>query len=145
MLGRPQSAKMDLLKAVPLFSGLSRRHLTLIAKAADETTAAEGDILARQDKLGREFALILDGRVRVERDGKRLAWLGAGDFFGEMSIIDGQPRSATVVAETSTTLLVIETRAFSALLDTTPGLQRKIMVGLCERLRAADAALASVN
>ena len=145
MLGRPQSAKIDLLKTVPLFSGLSKRHLILVAKAADETTVAEGETLAQQGKLAREFALILDGRVRVERDGKRLAWLGAGDFFGEMSIIDGQPRSATVVAETATALLVIETRAFSALLDTTPGLQRKIMVGLCERLRAADAALASVN
>ena len=145
MLLKPQSAKIDLLKTVPLFSGLSRRQLTSVAKAADETTCAAGELLARQGMLGREFALILDGRVRVERDGKRIARLGAGDFFGEMSIIDGLPRSATVIAETATALLVIETRSFSALLDTTPGLQRKIMVGLCERLRAADAALASVN
>ena len=79
------------------------------------------------------------------RDGKVLAHLKAGDFCGEMSLIDGKPRSATVVAESPCVVLVIDNRSFRALLDTTPGLQRKILVTLCQRLRDADTALAAVN
>ena len=69
----------------------------------------------------------------------------AGDFFGEMALIDGKPRSATVIAETPIVLLVIHTRAFGHLLEAIPGLQKKVLLTLCERLRAADAALASLN
>jgi len=71
--------------------------------------------------------------------------LGPGDFFGEMSLIDGMPRSASVIAGSPTVLLVIEARSFQHLLDTVPGLQKKLLVTLSARLRAADARLASIN
>ena len=145
MLLRRRSAKVDLLKNVPLFSALSRRHLDLIARHADEVRRDVGAELTRQGGLGLEFLLIVDGSARVERDGKKIARLGPGDFFGEMSLIDGKPRSATVITEAPTVLLVIHTRSFGHLLNAIPGLQKKILVTLCERLRTADVALASLN
>jgi len=145
MLLRRHSDKVDVLKKVPLFSGLSRRHLDHIAREADEVKEEADTILVRQGGLGREFLLILEGGARVEKDGQTIARLGPGDFFGEMSLIDGMPRSASVIAESPTVLLVIEARSFQNLLDTVPGLQKKILVTLSARLRAADARLASIN
>ena len=140
-----RSDKADALGKVPLFSGLSRRHLNELARHVDEVTLGAGRVLARQGEHGLEFLLIVEGRASVERDGKRIARLRAGDFFGEMSLIDGKPRTATVTAKTPVTLLVIHRRVFGHLLDTLPGLQRKVMLALCERLREADTALIKRN
>jgi CRP-like cAMP-binding protein len=145
MFLRSRSDKVDILKKVPLFSGLSRRHLDVIARHADEVSLDEGKVLARQGEHGLEFLLIVDGGARVERNRKIIARLGAGEFFGEMSLIDGKPRTATVIAETPVSLLVVHRRAFGHLLDTVPGLQRKVLLTLCERLREADTGLATIN
>jgi CRP/FNR family cyclic AMP-dependent transcriptional regulator len=145
MLLKSHSDKVDVLKKVPLFSELSRRHLDHIAREADEVKQKEGAVLTRQGGLGREFLLILEGGARVERDGTVNAHLSPGDFFGEMSLIDGMPRSASVIAESPSVLLVIEARSFQKLLDTVPGLQRKLLAILSARLRAADVRLASIN
>lgn len=141
MIFRRRSEKVNVLKKVPIFSSLSQRHLNLIAKHADEVTLEAETVLARQGAQGLEFLVIVEGRARVEKGGKTIARLAAGDFFGEMSLIDGKPRTATVIAETPIILLVIHTRSFSHLLDTVPGLQRKVLVTLCERLRRADETL----
>jgi len=145
MLLRRRSDKVDVLKKVPLFGELSRRHLDHIAREADEVKEEKDAVLTRQGGLGREFLLILEGSARVERDGTVIARLGPGDFFGEMSLIDGMPRSASVIAESPSVLLVIEARSFQKLLDTVPGLQRKLLATLSARLRAADVRLASIN
>ncbi len=145
MLLRRRSEKIDLLKEVPLFSGLSRRQLELVARHADQVRCDAGKVLTRQGGLGLEFLLIVDGSARVERDGREIAHLGPGDLFGELSLIDGKPRSATVIAEAPIVLLVIHTRSFGDLLDAIPGLQKKILLALCERLRTADVALASLS
>lgn len=145
MLLRRRSEKAEALKKVPLFVGLSGRQLDIVAKEADEVSALAGKTLARQGQIGHEFLLILAGRARVERDGTALARLKPGDCFGEMSLIDGKPRIASVIAETPVTLLVISSRSFSLVLDTVPALRKKILVTLCERLRAVDKALASRN
>jgi len=145
MLLRRRSEKVDVLKKVPLLSGFSQRDLDLIARVADEVKVDAGRVLTQQGGLGLEFLLILDGRARVERNGTVIARLGPGEFFGEMSLIDGKPRSASVIAESPSVLLVIEARSFRKLLDTVPGLQRKLLITLCARLRAADAGLASLN
>jgi CRP/FNR family cyclic AMP-dependent transcriptional regulator len=137
--------KIDVLKKVPLFSALSRRHLDVIARHADEVKRDKGAVLARQGARGLEFLLIVEGSARVERDNKAIARLGAGDFFGEMSLIDGKPRSATVVADSPVVLLVVHVSSFGRLLDTVPGLSKKVMATLCERLRTADETLASRN
>lgn len=140
-----RSDRLDALAKVPLFSGLSRRHLGMIARHADEVKLDAGKVLARQGEHGLEFLLIVDGDARVERNGKVIGRLTAGDFFGEMSLIDGKPRTATVIAETPVVLLVVHRRAFGHMLDTVPGLQKNVLLTLCERLREADAILASIN
>ena len=145
MLLTRRSDKADVLKKVPLFGGLNRRYLHLIAREADEVKVEAGAVLTKQGGLGLEFLLILEGAARVERDGKVIARLGPGDFFGEMSLIDGLPRSAAVIAESPSVLLVIHSRAFRSLLDAVPGLQKRLLITLCERLRAADTRLASIN
>jgi CRP/FNR family cyclic AMP-dependent transcriptional regulator len=138
MLLHRRSQKIDLLKKVPLFSNLSKRHLNEIGKHADQVSIKAGNVLAQQGRTGREFVFIVDGKAQVKKDGKVIRQISAGDFFGEISIIDGEPRTATVIAETDGTLLLVNSRSFAYLLDTIPGLQKKIMVSLCKYLRRAE-------
>ncbi len=136
-----RSDKVELLRKIPLFSRLSQRQLNAVAKHIDEVQIRKGAVLAKQGAQGLEAVIIVDGRARVEGDGKAIAELTAGDVVGEMSVIDGKPRSATVIAETPMNLLVLHRRDFMSLLETVPGLQRKLLVTLCERVRQADQAL----
>jgi CRP/FNR family cyclic AMP-dependent transcriptional regulator len=136
-----RSDKVDLLRKIPLFGRLSQRQLSAVAKHADEVQLRKGTVLAKQGAQGLEAIIIVDGRARVETDGRALAELGPGDVVGEMSVIDGKPRSATVIAETPMNLLILHRRDFVSLLETVPGLQRKLLVTLCERVRQADQAL----
>jgi CRP/FNR family cyclic AMP-dependent transcriptional regulator len=142
---KTRADKLEVLSKVPLFSGLSKRQLGFVARGAQEVEVAAGDVVLRQGGLGLELIAILEGSARVERDGKQIARLGRGHFFGEMSLIDRRTRSATVTAETPMKLLVVQSRYFSSLLDAVPGLQKKILLTLCERLRVADQELAARN
>jgi len=141
MFRRGRSDKVDILRGIPLFSRLSQRQLSAIANCADLSARREGAVLAKQGAQGLEAIIIVDGKARVEVDGKAIAELGPGDVVGEMSVIDGKPRSATVIAETPVSLLVLHRRDFVSLLETVPGLQLKLLVTLCERVRQADQAL----
>ena len=145
MLLKRRSEKIERLKKVPLFAGLGQGQLRRIEQAADEVSIDAGKELTRQGTLGRECFLILRGKARVERSGRLIDRLGAGDCFGEMSLIDRQPRSATVIAETPLTLLVLDPRSFSALLDDVPELTKKLLLAMCARLRKADEKLATRN
>ncbi len=145
MFLKRRSDKVDALRNVPLLSDLSRTHLNRIATLASQRTEDAGKILARQGTQGLEFFLILEGSARVEKDGKHVARLVAGECFGEMSLIDYGLRSATVTAETPVVLLVIHTRSFQRLLHDVPELQRKLLVILSNRLRQADATLPTSN
>ncbi len=138
MLLRRGSQKMELLKKVPMFNNLSQRHLREIGKHADQVKMEAGRVLAQQEKKGWEFIFIVDGKARVEKDGKVIRQLSEGDFFGEISLIDGEPRTATVTSDTDMTLLVVHKTSFDHLLDTIPGLQRKILISLCQYLRRAE-------
>lgn len=138
MLLRRRSQKIDFLKKVPLFSNLSKSHLNAVAKIADQVTMNAGDVLARQGKLGGEFILIVEGKAQVEKDGEVIRHLSANDFFGEISLIDAGFRTATVTAETVMTLLVVHKVYFMHLLDTVPGLQKKMLFSLCKYLRTAE-------
>jgi CRP/FNR family transcriptional regulator/CRP/FNR family cyclic AMP-dependent transcriptional regulator len=121
-----------------MFSNLSQRHLREISKHADQVKVEGGTVLAQQEKKGWEFIFIVGGRAQVKKDGKVINQLAAGDFFGEISLIDGEPRTATVTAETDMTLLVVNKTSFDHLLDKIPGLQRKILISLCQYLRRAE-------
>ncbi|MGQ9573290.1 MAG: Crp/Fnr family transcriptional regulator [Dehalococcoidia bacterium] len=136
-----RSDKVRLLQNVPLFCRLSQRQLNAIARHADPVQVAQGAVLAKQGAQGLEAIIIVEGKARVEADGKPIAQLGPGDIVGEMSVIDGKPRSATVIAETPMNLLVLHSRDFLSLIETVPGLARKLLVTLSERVRQADKAL----
>ena len=133
-----QTGKQDMLKKVPLFSDLSKRNLNEIAKITDELEVPAGKVLAREGETGLEFVLILQGKVKVEKDGKLINRLSANDFFGEIALIDKKPRLATVIAETDSKILVVESRSFERLLEQAPRLSNEIMVALCKYVRAAD-------
>jgi CRP/FNR family cyclic AMP-dependent transcriptional regulator len=141
MLFRHRSQMIDLLKKVPLFSNLSKRHLNEISKHADQVLPKAGRVLAQQGKRGWEFIFIVEGKAQVKKDGKVIRHLSAGDFFGEISLIDGQERTATVIAETDMSILLVHRRSFGHLLDTIPGLQKRIMLSLCNYLRRAEKAV----
>jgi len=128
-----------------MFEGFSRRELRMIDQRADEVGVKAGRTLAKQGERGREFLLILDGQARVERDGKVIARLKDGDVFGEMSLIDNEPRSASVIADGPMVLMVVSRPMFSDMLESSPSLQRKVMLGLSARLREADHKLSSRN
>lgn len=139
-LWQSRSSKVDLLKKVPLFDGLSRRQLEQIATLADEVDVPAGKRLAQSGESGHELFIILEGRAMVKTPHGRTVRMGPGDFFGEMSLLDGGPRSADVDAEGAMRLFVIGHREFWSLLSTAPPIARKIMTVLSARLREANAA-----
>src|SRR4051794_29252609 len=96
---------VDHLAAVPLFAGLSRSDLQRVATTADQVSVKEGRNLVVQGRLGHEFFLILDGEAVVRRNDRKVAALGAGDYFGELALLDKGPRDATVVAESDMDLM----------------------------------------
>lgn len=134
----PVTSHKDHLSAVPLFSSLSNRDLQKIAKASTELEVPEGRQLIEQGATGHEGFVIVKGEATVKRNGRKVATLGPGDVFGELSLFDGGPRSATVTADTPLQVLVIGQREFSAVLDTVPGLARKILAELTARVRELD-------
>jgi CRP/FNR family cyclic AMP-dependent transcriptional regulator len=139
MLLKRRSEQTEALRKVGLFQNLSKKQLDAVARQTRQAEHPAGTVLMRQGRLGKEFVLIIDGTARVERDGQAVNRVGPGSFFGEISLLDGKPRTATVVAETPCSLLVVERQAFGSLLDTVPGLQRQVMLNLCARLREAYA------
>lgn len=124
------------LASVPLFSACNHQELRRVARLGTETLVPDGAVLARQGEPGFEFCLILEGKVRCLVDGKFVATLGAGDFFGEMALIDRGPRVATIVAEGPVKLLVFDAREFSTLLDTAPTIAKKVLQSFAARVRA---------
>ena len=135
-----RTEQIEVLKKVPLFSELSKRQLNAIAKQAKQVTLAAGTVLACQGGVGREFHILVEGNARVEKGRKVIRKLSTGDTSGEISLIDEGPRTATVVAESQIELLVLNTSSFRALLDSVPGLQRKLLLTVCGYLRNAKAA-----
>jgi CRP/FNR family cyclic AMP-dependent transcriptional regulator len=135
MLGR--NAKVDAIARVPLFAGCSKRELQQIAHIADEIDLPAGKVLCKQGAPGREFFVLLEGEVAVTRDGDRVDAMGAGNFFGEISLVSKAPRNATVTATTPLRVLVIVDRDFRALLKESPEIAAKVLGALAERLPPA--------
>jgi CRP/FNR family cyclic AMP-dependent transcriptional regulator len=130
----------ELLAQVPIFAGLSRRHLGRIAGVAATKRFAAGSPLVRQGKPADAFYVILDGSARVDLPGRPVT-LEAGDFFGEMAILDGEPRSATVTATSEALVLMIPRAKFLKVLEAEPKIALAIMSTLTHRLRAVQAAV----
>lgn len=140
---RNRSQKVELLRSVPLFTHLSKRHLDELAKHTEEHNVDAGSVLINEGEPGRQLFIVVSGKARVTRQGKVLASLGPGDFIGEMALLDHKPSSASVVAEEPMLLLVVGSREFKPLLSSVPDLAESLLQTLAARLRAADAALTS--
>ena len=127
----------DVLRLVPLFNGMTDRSFEAIANLASETDFATGDQLVRQGTPGDSFIIIVNGRAIVERDRRRLRELGPGDFLGEISLIDGSPRTATVTALDPIHAFVIGREGFLQLIDRIPVFRLEVLEALTERIRAS--------
>lgn len=137
------SKEVGFLATVPLFSALSREELARVVQAAEELDVDADAELVTEGRIGREFFLILSGDAVVRRGGEDIAELGPGQWFGELSLIDHEPRSATVVSATAMKLLVLGQAEFAGLLDSVPTMAAKLLRGMARRLREADARAAS--
>ena len=127
--------RLELLASVPLFAGSSKRQLRGILDWTSEYRYEPGTTIVREGAKGDELFLMLEGKAAVSRGGKRQTRLGAGDFFGEMAVIDGRPRTATVVAEGPVDCLVLKQGDFKALLAGDPLLAWNLLKSLAARLR----------
>ena len=127
--------KLELLATVPLFARLRKRDLERVGQLVEEIDLPAGKVLMRQGARGHEFFLIVEGRVRIERDGQVLKLRGHGEFVGEIALIDEGPRLATVTCETDCRLLVLAHREFHTLLNEHPDIQLVVLKTLAERVR----------
>lgn len=133
-----RSDQVALLEKVPLFKGLNKKHLGMVARSLDEVTVPDGTELTRQGESGDAMYLIASGKVVVRRNGRKIAERGKGDFIGEMALLDGQSRSATVVTEGPVTVFEVHRKDFTRLVDQVPGFARTILAELSHRLREAE-------
>jgi CRP-like cAMP-binding protein len=129
---------LDHLREVPLFAACSRKELQRIARASDEAQLPAGRVLTRQGETGRECFVIVEGEVKVERNGKKIGSLGPGACIGELSLLDKGPRTATATAQSPLTVLVLGPREFSGVLEEVPGLARKLLSALASKVRELD-------
>ncbi len=128
------NSKIDLIKRAPLFATASKAELAEVASLADEIDLPAGKTLIKEGDSGSEFFVLIDGTADVERDGKKIAKLGPGDFFGEIALISKVPRNATITTTSPARALVITDRAFRQLLDHSPKIQIGVLTALAERL-----------
>lgn len=128
--------KLLFLRHVSLFSALPARELGRIAAIAEEVIYPAGSSIVKEGEFGECMFLIVEGSVAISRGSKQLATLGPKDYFGEMSILDGEPRSASASAETDCLLLRIDQREFQGILARHFEASLGIIKTLCGRLRA---------
>jgi CRP/FNR family cyclic AMP-dependent transcriptional regulator len=130
---------LEHLAAVPLFRGLTTKELRDIAKATVELDIEEGKEFVTQGDVGREAFVIVEGKAEAFRNGKKIAELGPGDCVGELALLDHGPRTASVIAATPLTVLVLGPREFAGVLDEVPTLGHKLLEALAGRVRELDA------
>jgi len=126
------------LSTIWLFSTCSSRDLRTIRRALEEVTVKTGRVLCEEGTIGREFFIIVEGQASVRRNGRKIASLGPGQYFGELALLDRRPRSATVVSDTDMVLLVLGQRQFHGVLDAVPALSHKLLAAMATRLRESD-------
>jgi CRP-like cAMP-binding protein len=131
-----KNAKLELLKRVPLFADCSKRELEAVAAVADELDLPAGRELTKEGARGAEFIVIAEGAADVRRRGRKVNTLGGGDFLGEIALLTGAPRTATVQTTEPSRLLVLTAPAFRRVLRDTPSLQLKVLDALARRVPA---------
>jgi len=138
--GGAHDARIEHLRSVPLFSDCTEDELRRVAEISRTVECPAGTVLTEIGRPGDSFFLIVDGRVSVQTAVGHGEGLHPGDFFGEMSLLDGEPRSATVTAITDLRLLVVDRSHFWRLLNETPDLVRRILTVLSRRVRRLEQA-----
>ena len=136
-----RSEKADALADIPLFNSLSNKERHELARHVDELPIKSGAVLTKQGAPGDAFYLIVDGKADVIKNGTKIAKLGPGDAVGEMALLDGEPRSATVMMTTDGTVLTMPRREFKAVLHDIPGISAKMLIAMSLRLREANTRL----
>jgi CRP/FNR family transcriptional regulator, cyclic AMP receptor protein len=130
--------KIDLLRTVPLFTGLGNDEIERVSTLADIVDLPAERVLMTQGKHGWEMFILVSGSARIERDGQSLGERGAGEVLGEIALLDGGPRTATVTLTQPSRLLVLARREFQALMDEFPGIRLKVLEAVAHRLRSLD-------
>lgn len=143
MRHRIPKEQIDLLSNVSLFAGCSQAELRTIASLGTPVSAEPGAVLTEKGKPGREFFLVLSGRALCHVGRKEVAKFTTGSYFGELALLHGGYRTATVTADTDMELLVLDAREFRSMLMTTPSIGVKMLARLAERLSQADARLSN--
>jgi CRP-like cAMP-binding protein len=133
-----QSDKIEFLKKVPLFEGLSKKDLTAVARVAEEVDVSSGEVILFQDDAAPAAYILVSAGAIVRRNNRKVAELGSGDVVGELALISDSPRNATVVATSDGTILEVHRRHFLALINDSPALARRLLAQLADRLAAAD-------
>jgi CRP-like cAMP-binding protein len=131
---------VERLSQVPLFSGCSNRELQTIARTVRDIDHHAGAVIAREGEPGVGLFIIADGTAEVSIGGRKKATLGPGEFFGEIALLDGGPRTATVTAKTDVRLLGLTEWVFRGLMLEHPGIALKTLEAMAGRLRDATKA-----
>jgi CRP/FNR family transcriptional regulator, cyclic AMP receptor protein len=129
-----KNVKIELLKRVPLFERCSQRELAEIASVADELDLPTARDLTKEGAAGWEFLILVDGEADVVRHGKIVNELGPGDFVGEIALVSGKPRTATVRTRGPARILVLSASGFRMLMRDVPSIQDKVLAAITARL-----------
>ena len=129
------TANTEALREIPLFGGMSDRSIEIIAEIVREASFPAGASLVSEGEPGEAFMIIREGTATDDQGGRRLRELGAGDFLGEISLIDGGPRTASVTATDPVTALVIDRSGFQRLMSEFPVIRFDLVSALTQRLR----------
>ena len=131
--------KVKALSTVGLFSGCSKKELQSVAGLCTPLSLEEGFVLTTEGTAGLECFVIADGTARVTIGGRKVGEVGPGECVGEMALLDGGPRSATVTAESPMNVYALSVSEFRSLLAASPAILGKIATSLAQRLRAREA------
>ena len=141
LLHSENDAVVDMLEKSPLWSGLGKQDFKAIVRMAKQQKFNSGDTIVKKGEEAVGFYLVLDGAVEIRSDGNTLSRLGPGQFFGEMSVVDAQPRSADVVAIEPSRVLLLSAWSFKSLVSDRPRIAVKMLQEFVRRLRNTDRAL----
>lgn len=133
-----KDTKKALIRSLPLFADCTPEEIAEVAAIADEIDLPAGRILATEQAVGREFVVLVDGEADVLHGDRHVATLSAGDFFGEIALMTGRRRTATVVARTPVRALVVEVHAFLRLMEDAPGIRAKVQRAMADRVTTAS-------
>jgi CRP-like cAMP-binding protein len=128
----------ELLQKVSMFSALNKKEVGRLAALAEERRVPSGTVLTKEGEPGDEFYVVAEGMAEATIRGRKVGSIPAGSFFGELSLLDRGPRTATVSAELPTRLVVLNAKDFSSVIEDVPAISLKIMRGLASRIRQAD-------